>query len=214
MSISKKYTSNEGYTRLLEPGELGIKNLHFGILNLTQDSTFFDHTDTCEAALVALGGECRLLVGHNGNKANGVLGGRQDVFHGDVCIAYIPHHTTYEVITNKNDIELAICKTPSHLDTAAIILDEGNTEIQSDYQLHIIENDLTTEWVGEAIYFIRFQNNNDSATLQLIDNNKKKARIVLYNNELLVLPEKTRARLMAYKGSFYQLTIVRSTLLQ
>ncbi len=214
MPVSKHYTSVEGYTCLIKPGEMGIRNLQFGILNLAHNSTFFDHSDDCEVALIALGGQCTLLVGHNGNKANGVLGERADVFGGEVCVAYIPHHTTYEVITNADSVEIAICKTPSHADTAAIILDAGEIETETDYQLRIIENGTSSELVGEAVCFYRFQNENGSAALQLYDLTKKPARIVLHNNDLLVLLEKTRARLITYEGISYQLFIECSTPLQ
>ncbi len=214
MLTSKHYTTHEGYTPLIGPGELGITNLHFGILNLPPDSTFFDHSDDCEVALIALGGQCTLLVGHNGNKANGVLGERANVFDGDACVAYIPHHTTYEVITNRNGVEIAICKTPSYLDSAAVLLEAGKIEVETDYQLRIIENNVSNEWVGEAICFYRFQDENGSATLQLINPEKKKARIVLHNNDLLVIPEATRARLIIGKGVCYQLSITHSTPLQ
>ncbi len=210
----KHYITTEGYIQLIVPGELGITNLHFGILNLAPESTFFDHSDDCEVALIALEGQCTLLVGHNGNKANGVLGERADVFDGDACVAYIPHHTTYEVITNRNGVEIAICKTRSHKDTAAIILEAGKIEIETDYQLRIIENNVSNEWVGEAICFYRFQDGNGSATLQFIDPEKKKARIVLHNNDLLVIPEGTRARLITGEGVCYQLSITHSTPLQ
>ncbi len=214
MRTVRHYTTTEGYAHLLNPGELSITNLHFGVLNLAPNSTFFDHSDDCEVVLIALGGQCTLLVGHNGNKANGILGERSDVFDGDACVAYIPHHTTYEVITNTDRVEIAICKTPSHLDTAAAILDVGEVKTEADYQLHIIENDTSIEWVGEAACFYRFQNESGYATVQLIASTKKTARIVLHNNDLLVVPEKTRARLMTYAGVCYQLLITHATPLQ
>lgn len=214
MPASKHYRTAEGYTHLINPGELGITNLHFGILNLSPESTFFDHSDDCEVALIALGGQCTLLVGHNGNKANGIFGERKDVFDGDACVASIPHHTTYEIITNADAVEIAICKTPSHLDSAAIIFETGKIETQAGYFLRILENEISDELCGEAVCFYRFQDENSSAKLQLIDPENKKTRIVLNNNDLLVLPEKIRARLITNKGVCYQLLIERSTRLQ
>ena len=90
MSARKNYTPTEGYTEIVKPGEMGMTRLHFGILTLTSQATFFDHSEDTEVTLIALGGHCTLLVGHNGNKANGTLGERPDVFHGEACIAYIP----------------------------------------------------------------------------------------------------------------------------
>ncbi len=214
MSVIKQYKTTDGYTPLIGPGEFGTTNLQFGILNLDPESTFFDHSDDCEVALIALGGQCTLLVGHNGNKANGILGERADVFDGDASIAYIPHHTTYEVITNEARVEIAICKTPSYSDTAAVILEAGEVETETDYQLRIIENNILTEWVGEAISFFRFQDENGSVTLQLVDSANKTTRITLSNNNPIVLPEETRARLITYDGKCYHLLITRSTPLQ
>ena len=214
MSASKQYVTTQGYTHLINPGELGITNLHFGILNLIPESTFFDHSDDCEVVLIVLGGQCTLLVGHNGNKANGVLGARANVFDGDACVAYIPHHTTYEIITNKNNVEIAICKTPSHLDSAAVILNTGKIEAEIGYQLRIIENGNSDELIGEAFCFYRFKDEKGSATLKITDSVKKTARIVLHNNDLLILPEKARACLITYEGSCYQLFITHSTPLQ
>ncbi|MCE2402194.1 5-deoxy-glucuronate isomerase [Candidatus Poribacteria bacterium] len=214
MPMSKHYSTAEGYTHLINPGELDITNLQFGILNLAPESTFFDHSDDCEVGLIALEGQCTLLVGHNGNKANGILGERADVFDGDACVAYIPHHTTYEVLTQSDKVEIAICKTSSHKDTAAIILEAEKIKTQVDYQLRIIENNSSVEMIGEAICFYRFKGEKGAATLKIIDSAKKTARIVLHNNDLLVLPEKTRARLITYEGECYQLLITHSTPLQ
>ena len=80
MLVLKNYTPTEGYTEIVTPGDMGITQLNFGILNLTPEATFFDHSDDTQVALIALGGQCTLLVGHNGNKANGVLGERPGRF--------------------------------------------------------------------------------------------------------------------------------------
>ena len=207
MSVFKRYTPTEGYTHLVAPGDFGISNLHFGILNLSPNSTYFDHSDDCEVALLALGGECTLLVGHNGNKANGVLGKRQDIFSSDACIAYIPHHTTYEVITTSNRVEIVICKTVSHSDIAAIILDSGKIETELGYQLRFTENNTPTNLRGEAICFFRFQDVDGAVTFQIVDGENKKTRTVLTNNDLLLLSEQAHAQLIYSEGKLYQLLI-------
>ena len=48
--------------------------------------------------LVVLEGQCELLVGHNGNKAHGLIGDRADVFDGEAYRASIPYRTTYEIL--------------------------------------------------------------------------------------------------------------------
>ncbi len=214
MFSRRQYQTSKGFTPLLNPIEFGLNNLQFGILNLLPESTFFDHTDDCEVALIALGGQCTLLVGHNGNKANGILGERANVFDGHACVAYIPHHTTYEVITTSESIEIAICKTPSETETAAMILDSGEYVTKTDYFLHISENNYSAKFIGEAVCLYRFQNENGSVKLKFVDTEENITHILLRNNELLVLPERTQAQIMSFEGVCYQLSIGLFTHLQ
>ena len=68
------------------------------------------------------------------------LGERPDVFQGEACIAYIPHHTTYEVLTNETGVEIAVCKVPSHSESAAVILEAGEAVDEDETHLRIWEN--------------------------------------------------------------------------
>ena len=214
MSTSKHYTPTQGYTHLIDPGEYGIRNLHFGILNLSPNSTYFDHSGDCEVVLIALEGHCRLLVGHNGNKANGDLGKRKDVFVGEACLAFIPHHTTFEIITTSDSVEIAFCKTASLSEAAAVILNAGERPNDLNYKLCIAENEFETEWIGEGFCFYRFIDAKGTATVNLVDSENRSARVVISHNDLLVISEQTRARLLEYDGIFYQLSVVQSTHLQ
>lgn len=207
MSVFKHYSPTQGYTHLIDPGEYGLKNLHLGILNLSPNSTYFDHSDDCEIALIVLGGDCRLLVGHNGNKANGVLGKRTDVFEEDACVAYIPHHTTYEVITTSKSVEIVICRTQSYTDNAAVIYDSGSFRTNSDYRIRIDENDIESEYLGEGLCFFRFVDPRENVTVQLTESGRETARVILKNNDFLILNEKTRAHLLEYVGGIYLLSI-------
>ena len=65
--------------------------------------------------LVVLGGQCELLVGHNGNKAHGLIGERADVFGGEAYRASIPYRTTYEIFAHDEPVEIAVCKAPLFL---------------------------------------------------------------------------------------------------
>lgn len=208
------YTSTEGYAYLLEPDETSSQNIHFGILKLHAESTYFDHTDTCEVALIPLTGRCTLLVGHSGNKANGILGARETVFESEGSAAFIPHHTTYEILPQSQNVEIAVCKTPSHYDAAAVINPSGSIETPPNYQLHIVENGTASEWIGEAIGFHRFQDEVGSATILADQTEEKQIQTYLYHNDLLVIPEKTRARMVDLQGVLYQLMISRITLPQ
>ena len=208
----------EGYTEVVMPGEMGITKLYFGILNLIPEATFFDHSDDTEVALVALGGHGTLLVGHNGNKANGILGERPDVFHGEACVAYIPHHTTYEVFAGETGIEVAVCKIPSYAESAAIILEAGETVDESETHLRIWETasleepnvgarDVPMMLAGaEAICLQRFQDADGVATFD-ITRTVETVRVQLSHNDVLAVPKQDNIVASTSEGVGYQLWV-------
>ena len=208
----------EGYTEIVTPGEIGITKLHFGILNLAPEATFFDHSDDTEVALIALGGHCTLLVGHNGNKANGVLGERPDVFHGEACVAHIPHHTTYEVLAGGAGIEVAVCKVPSYAESAALILEAGETADEGETHLRIWENTLSRSADvnargmhmmhrgKEAICLHRFRDMDGVATLD-VTRTVETVRVQLYHNDVLAVPEQDNIVALTCEGVGYQLWV-------
>ena len=218
MSAPKNYIPANGYTEIVKPGEMGITKLHFGILRLTPETTFFDHSDDTEVALIALGGDCTLLVGHNGNKAYGIFGERPDVFQGEACIAYIPHHTTYEVLANETGVEIAVCKVQSHAESAAVILEAGEVVAEDKTHLRISENvfsnDLATSIRGtptipdesEAICLHRFQNTEGVAIFN-VTRTTETARLQLYHNDVFAVPEQDRIVLLTSEGVGYQLWV-------
>ena len=187
---------------------MGITKLHFGILTLTPESTFFDHSDDTEVALIALGGTCTLLVGHNGNKAYGTLGERRDVFRGEACIAYIPHHTTYEILTHEAGVEIAVCKIQSHSESAAVILREGETVGENETHLKIWENVFSegsdVRVSGEAICFQRFRDTNGISVFD-VTRTTGKVRVSVYHNDVLVVPEQHNVILLTSGRGNYQL---------
>ena len=221
MSIRKNYTPTEGYTEIVKPGEMGITKLHFGILTLTPQTTFFDHADDTEVALIALGGHCTLLVGHNGNKAYGVLGDRPDVFRGAACVAHIPHHTTYEMLVGDVGVEVVVCKVGSHSESAAVILEAGETAAEQETHLRIWES-LASEGLdvrtsdtrvipaqGEAVCLYRSPDVNGGAVFDVTRtvDGKKTARVRLSDNDVLMLSEQERIASVTSEGMGYQLWV-------
>ena len=221
MSIRKNYTPTEGYTEIVKPGEMGITKLHFGILNLTPQTTFFDHADDTEVALIALGGHCTLLVGHNGNKAYGVLGERPSVFEGAACVAHIPHHTTYEMLVGDVGIEVAVCKVGSHSESAAVILAAGETAAEQETHLRIWENvaseglDVRTSDPrviparGEAVCLYRSLDVNGRAVFDITRtvDEERTARVRLSDNDVLMLSEQEGIVSVTSEGVGYQLWV-------
>ena len=218
MLVPKNYTPTEGYTEVVTPGEMGITKLHFGILNLTPEATFFDHSDDTEVALIALSGYSTLLVGHNGNKAYGVLGERPDVFYGEACIAHIPHHTTYEVLAGETGIEVAVCKVPSYAESAAIILEAGETVDEGETHLRIWESTLSSDSeVGardtqiiraeeEAICLHRFRDA-DGVAIFDVTRTVEAVRVRLYHNDVLAVREQDSIVALTSEGVGYQLWV-------
>ena len=208
MSASKNYTPTDGYTEIVKPCELGITKLHFGILTLTARSTFFGHSDDTEVALIALGGSCTLLVGHNGNKAYGILGQRCDVFDGEACIAYIPHHTTYEILTHETGVEIAVCSIESHSESAAVILREGETIGEDETHLriweHVFSEGSDVRVNGEAICFQRFRDT-DGVAVYDVTRTIETVRARVYHNDVLTVPEQDQVILLTSGRGSYQL---------
>lgn len=229
MSASKNYIPTDGYTEIVKPGEMGITKLHFGILTLTPEATFFDHSDDTEVVLIALGGHCTLLVGHNGNKANGILGERSDVFCGEACVGYIPHHTTYEVLAGEIGVEIAVCKVPSYSESAAIILDAGELIDEGKTHLRFWENTLSESSdvkIGsagvipteeEAICFHRFLGEEGTAVFEITRTEKdglanssdseETVRVQLSNNDVLAVPKQHEIVSLTSEGVGYQLWV-------
>lgn len=220
MSACKNYIPTEGYTEIVKPGEMGITKLHFGILTLTPQTTFFDHSDDTEVALVALGGHCTLLVGHNGNKAYGILGERSNVFQGEACVAYIPHHTTYEMLVGNVDVEVAVCKVESHSESAAVILEAGETAAEQETHLRVWENITSSDLdVGtmdthvipqrEAVCLYRSLDMNSHAVFEVTRavDDKRTARVRLSNNDVLMLSEQDSIVSVISEGVGYELWV-------
>ncbi len=208
MRLHKRYHHTDGYTRLVERGEMGLTRLEFGMLNLRAGGAFFEDTADNEVALIVLGGRCELLVGHNGNKAHGIIGERPNVFHGEAYRAYIPHRTTYELLAHHEvPVEVALCKAPSHLETAAAILGPGDDFDKSDHTLIIGENPIPSI-SGEAIYFYRFDPVEGCANQRIHNEDRSFDQVIsARHNDVLALPQGYHAVSLESRGRLYCLWI-------
>ena len=183
-----KYKPTSGYTRLVERGELGMATLDFGILNLEVGDSFFENTADNQALLIVLSGQCTLLVGHNGNKAHGIIGERPNVFADAAYRVYIPCRTTYEVFADDVPVEVAICKVPDALDTAALILEPGDEPNTPNYAV-IASETVTPSFAGEAIGLYRFQQEEGYIHQRIYnDDSSFNQCIALHHNDILALP--------------------------
>ena len=210
MNLFKKYKPDKGYTRLIERGEMGITGLDFGVLNLGVGESFFEDTGDNEVMLVVLEGQCELLVGHNGNKAHGLIGDRADVFDGETYRASIPYRTTYEILAHDESAEVAVCKAPSFLETAAVILEPGDDFNYGEHAL-IVNETPAHSISGEAICFYRLAPPEGRAYHRIyseIDSFEQSIKI--RHNNVLALPKSYYAELVESTAQLYCLQICYS----
>ena len=207
MNLYKKYEPDKGYTRIIERGEMGIARLDFGIVNLGVGESFFEDTGDSEVILVVLGGRCELLVGHNGNKAHGLIGERSNVFGGEAYRASIPYRTTYEILAHDEPVEAAICKAPSYLETAAVILEPGDDFSDSEHALIVTETPVHSI-SGEAICFYRLDPAEGHASQRIYSDDHSFDQFTsLRHNTVLALPKGYHAELVESKAQLYCLSI-------
>ena len=210
MDLYKKYEPDKGYTRIIEVGEMGITCFEFGILNLGVGESFFEDTGDNEVMLVVLGGRCELLVGHNGNKAHGLIGERANVFEGEAYRASIPYRTTYEIIAHDEPVEVAVCKAPSFLETAAVILEPGDDFNRGEHALIVSESPMHSI-SGEAICLYRLtpaEGRTSQRIYSEIDSFEQS--VSLRHNNVLALPKGYRAELVESEARLYCLRICYS----
>ena len=210
MNLYRKYKPDKGYTRIIESGQMGITELDFGILNLGVGESFFEDTGDNEVMLVVLGGQCELLVGHNGNKAHGLIGDRADVFEGEAYRASIPYRTTYEILAHEETVEVAVCKAPSFLETAAVILEPGDDFNLGEHAL--IANETPTRLIsGEAICFYRLTPADGHASQRIYSEiDAFEQSVSIRHNDVLALPKDYHAELAEVETRLYCLGICGS----
>ena len=103
-----------GCNRVFELNEYEMKLTRFSIVALKQGGQYTANTGEFEAALVLLGGKCR-VSGDGFDFAE--VGGRKDVFSGLPHTVYLPRRTAYTV-TALTDMDLALSESPATRDTA------------------------------------------------------------------------------------------------
>ena len=210
MNLYKKYQPDKGYIRIIEGGEMELTRLELGILNLGVGESFFEDTGDNEVMLVVLGGQCELLVGHNGNKAHGLIGERANVFGGEAYRASIPYRTTYEILAHDTPVEVAICKAPSFLETAAVILEPGDDFNRDEHALIVGETPIHSI-SGEAICFYRLVPAEGYASQRIYSEvHSFEQSMSIHHNNVLALPKGYRAELVESKDRLYCLWICGS----
>ncbi|MBQ2628533.1 MAG: 5-deoxy-glucuronate isomerase [Kiritimatiellae bacterium] len=123
MNLRVKLSPQQGYNKIFDVGEYGMKLTKFGLLKLAKGTSYEGDTGESEVAFVLIGGKFRATarssVAAAGAKEDAfeVANGRTSPFTGKPHCLYLPRRTKY-TITALTDVELAYNGSPATRDTA------------------------------------------------------------------------------------------------
>ena len=114
MNLKVSLASVQGYNKVFDVGELGMKLTRFGLLKLAKGTTYEGDTGETEVALVLMGGN---FSASGDGWAFEVANGRASPFTGKPHCLYLPRRTKYSIAA-LSDVELACNASPATRDTA------------------------------------------------------------------------------------------------
>lgn len=127
MNLFRKYKPEDGFARLIQPGDMGLRLIDFGMLNLKDGRVFNEDTGQTEVVLVILSGRCDIA---SAGKVWPSVGARENVFEGRPYSVYIPSHSEYTV-TGSAAVEIAVCKAPADSKRKARLITPEDTQVLS-----------------------------------------------------------------------------------
>ena len=109
MNFKKTYVPQNGFTPLCKIGECSLKDLEFGIIELTPGQVFTFNTENKETAFVMLwGSTCFSAKGTDYGK----LGVRATVFASPKAECFYAGRETEVKIESVHNCKIAVCATP------------------------------------------------------------------------------------------------------
>ena len=114
MNLRIALKPQQGYNKIFDVGEYGMKLTQFGLLKLAKGSSYAGDTGETELALVLIGGN---FAAQGDGWAFEVADGRTSPFTGKPHCLYLPRNTHY-CITALTDLEMAYNGSPATRDTA------------------------------------------------------------------------------------------------
>ena len=114
MNFKKSYEPQNGYTHICRIGECSLKDLEFGIIELTPGQKLEFDTKDKETAFVVLWGTCAFIA--NG-KDYGKVGMRATVFASPKAECFYAGRNTRIEMTSVHNCRIAVCATPIDADT-------------------------------------------------------------------------------------------------
>ena len=160
MNLKIAMNPQQGYNKVFDVGEYGMKLTKFGIIKLAKGTEYVDKTGEMEVALVLLGGNFNAAYKHSINYMSfadevDVKDGRTTPFAGKPHCLYLPRHTIFE-ITALSDVELAYTASPATRDTARPTLirpeDTRHIELGKDNWARTSEIILDEKFDSEHFY--------------------------------------------------------------
>ena len=114
MNLKIQLKPQQGYNKIFDVGEYGMKLTKFGLIKLANGTAYAGETGEMEVALVLMGGN---FAAKGDGWSFEVADGRKSPFTGKPHCLYLPRHTAY-TITALSDVELAYNASPVTRDTA------------------------------------------------------------------------------------------------
>ena len=160
MNLRIALNPQQGYNKVFDVGEYGMKLTQFGILKLAKGTIYESNTRENEVAFVLLGGNFEAAFIHgNGCIAIAdecaVKDGRTSPFTGKPHCLYLPRRTKY-AITALSDVELAYNASPVTRETAKPTLikpeDTRHIELGKDNWTRTSEIILDEKFDSEHLY--------------------------------------------------------------
>ena len=94
----------QGYNKVFDVGEYGMKLTKFGLIKLANGTSYAGETGETEVALVLMGGN---FAAKGDGWSFEVTDGRKNPFTGKPYCLYLPRHTAY-TLTALSDVELQL----------------------------------------------------------------------------------------------------------
>ena len=152
MNLLIRCKPEEGYNKIFDVGEYGMKLTKFGLVKLPKGAQYTGDTGETEVALVLIGGNFRAS---GEGWAFDVADGRTSPFTGKPHCLYLPRHTAY-TIEATTDVELAYNGSPATRDTARPTLirpeDTRHIELGKDNWCRTSEIILDEKFDSEHFY--------------------------------------------------------------
>jgi len=126
MNYKKTYTPANGYTPLCKIGECSLKDLEFGIIELTPGQKLTFDTENKETAFVMLWGTaCFSAKGVDYGK----LGVRATVFANPKAECFYAGRGTQVEIESVHNCKIAVCATPIDVDTEPQAIHQADVRV-------------------------------------------------------------------------------------